>query len=254
MRRAKQRMAALVLAALAGSVSGHGGGERPVAPAATGEPAMMTHDCGGVVGTRGDVAEPPPRLSPEEALRDTAGSNPARSLPPCTSYLAPTYGLAGWLHDVGYGYLGDGLEITEVRDGPMADIFWGDGVRGIPGDGVNPGRVPELDDGGRVYAAEWPAQLTEGQVRAVLAEAGVPEEWHADLVAIGWCESKWSPGAIGDGGASLGLWQLWTGWFREGEEPRDPVTNARVAGRVRAQRGRFGGGGGWTCADLRGIE
>lgn len=39
-------------------------------------------------------------------------------------------------------------------------------------------------------------------------------------------------------------------WARAGEDLMDPVTNARVAVRVRELRGRFGGAGGWTCADL----
>jgi hypothetical protein len=46
---------------------------------------------------------------------------------------------------------------------------------------------------------------------------------------------------------------LWGGWFREGEDPFDAVTNARVAVRIREIRGRFGGAGGWSCADRLGI-
>ena len=96
-------------------------------------------------------------------------------------------------------------------------------------------------------------QLTEAEMRALLAEAGAPAEWVPDMLTIAWCESKFSPLAKGDSGNSLGLWQLWSGWFRAGEDPFDALTNARVAVRVREIRGRFGGAGGWSCADLNGI-
>lgn len=85
----------------------------------------------------------------------------------------------------------------------------------------------------------------------ILAE--VPIEYREPLSAIIQCESRWNPGAIGDHGNSLGAAQLWSGWFYEGEDPFDLVTNLRVATRVRSLRGRFGGGGGWTCADILGI-
>ena len=89
---------------------------------------------------------------------------------------------------------------------------------------------------------------------ALLREAGAPEEWHADMLAIAWCESGWRVGAIGDGGNSLGLYQMWTGWAPAAgygvDELLDPAVNTRVAVYVRSVRGRWGGGGGWTCADL----
>ena len=104
-----------------------------------------------------------------------------------------------------------------------------------------------------VYAAEVPSQLTEAQLIYILLEVGWPPDWIPEGLLIVWCESKYSPGAIGDGGNSLGLFQLWTGWFLAGEDPFNPYTNAAVALRVRQARGRFGGAGGWTCADLWGI-
>jgi len=100
----------------------------------------------------------------------------------------------------------------------------------------------------------WPAQLTEADIDAIYDEAGVPADWRAPLKAIAFCESKWMPGAVGDSGNSLGLHQLWRGWAAPGEDLLDPVTNTRVAVAVRAQRGRFGGAGGWTCADLLGVR
>lgn len=97
------------------------------------------------------------------------------------------------------------------------------------------------------------APLTSEQMDALYAYVGVPAEWRADLKAIAWCESQFRFYAVGDGGASLGLHQLWHGWARAGEDLMDPVTNTWVAVRVREIRGRFGGVGGWTCADLLGI-
>ena len=100
----------------------------------------------------------------------------------------------------------------------------------------------------------WPETLSADELRALLVEAGSPPEWVEPLVAIAFCESHGRPAAVGDAGASLGLFQIWTGWFFEGEDPMNPLTNARVALRIREIRGRFGGCGGWTCAGLLGIE
>lgn len=108
----------------------------------------------------------------------------------------------------------------------------------------------------RVSAAG--GSLTEDEVIAVLRAAGAPEEWVPALVAISWCESRHSPYAVGDGGNSLGQYQLWTGWFAaagySASQAFDPLVNARVALYVRETRGRFGGGGGWSCAALVGVE
>lgn len=95
--------------------------------------------------------------------------------------------------------------------------------------------------------------LTPADRIILYARAGVPVEYIPILEAIGSCESSHSPGAVGDSGNSLGWYQIWTGWFREGEDPYDPATNLAVALRIRETRGRWGGGGGWTCADRLGI-
>ena len=95
--------------------------------------------------------------------------------------------------------------------------------------------------------------MTSDEIDALYAYVGVPAAWRADLKAIAWCESQWRFYVVGDSGASLGGHQLWYGWAREGEDLMDPVTNTWVAVRVREIRGRYGGKGGWTCADLLGI-
>lgn len=84
---------------------------------------------------------------------------------------------------------------------------------------------------GRVNALG--GSLTEAEMRAVLTEAGWPEELLAEALTVAYCESKWSPYAVGDGGHSLGLFQLNGMWFGYAGEDRsqwaDPVVNARTA-------------------------
>lgn len=88
----------------------------------------------------------------------------------------------------------------------------------------------------------------------------------AELEVIGICESgRWDatlgswyvrPRAVGDSGNSLGWLQLWKGWpARLGPhlDPFNPVDAIRLAVAIREARGRWGGPGGWTCADLRGV-
>lgn len=93
--------------------------------------------------------------------------------------------------------------------------------------------------------------------RTVL-ESVAPAEWVEPLLAIGACESGYRAGAVGDSGQSLGWLQIWRGWFPSfgyaESQAFDPVVNATVAVLIREQRGRFGGAGGWTCADKLGIR
>jgi len=131
-----------------------------------------------------------------------------------------------------------------------ADIDWMVGAIGYEPEE----EVFAADHAGAGKKVEWPAQLTPEQLEQVYELAGVPTEWREPLARIAWCESHWSPGAVGDSGNSLGLHQLWIGWARDGEDLMDPVTNSRVAVRIRETRGRFGGGGGWTCAEIVGVK
>src|SRR5690349_21199125 len=90
--------------------------------------------------------------------------------------------------------------------------------------------------------------------RAWLIDAGWPDVWLEDALSLVECESHGNPRAS-NGPHILGLFQLWDGWFRPEElaEWDDPRVNAAVALRVRQTRGRFGGAGGWECADLLGV-
>lgn len=81
--------------------------------------------------------------------------------------------------------------------------------------------------------APWPSQLTRDELMEAYELANVPTEWRDSLASIAWCESRWSPGARGDSGNSLGMHQLWRGWFTYGgldpEQWADPVVNAQTA-------------------------
>lgn len=82
-------------------------------------------------------------------------------------------------------------------------------------------------------ATPIPAQLSRDAMLDVLRAAGWPEALFEEALAVSWCESKWSPGAVGDGGNSLGLFQLNRMWFGyAGEDAAlwaDPLVNARTA-------------------------
>ena len=137
--------------------------------------------------------------------------------------------------------------------------------------------TPELGSRGAHSGDQGPVDvdgtgpyLWEDVWRSVI-ERWAPAEWVSDLVTITVCESgRFDPdagrwyvrlGAVGDHGSSLGAPQLWRGWYRAiGVDPddpaelwRDPDVQAEAATYVRSARGRYGGSGGWTCADLRGI-
>lgn len=111
------------------------------------------------------------------------------------------------------------------------------------------------------------------EARWILAEAGWPEqEWDA-VLTIGRCEagtgnlddpeSWWFyPGEVGDGGNSLGWLQLNKGWWWRWPDEgwniakwMNPVEVAKLGKRIWEARGfRYGGGGGWSCADRFGIR
>lgn len=156
----------------------------------------------------------------------------------------------------------------ETTDGQPDLVYGWDVSSGAAGLVADSGLSVEAQGGGEPVGLDAPLAAAPGVIRsssglefrgdafkaAAFDAAGVPAEWRADLDAIIECETRWNPLAVGDNGNSLGLGQLWFGWAREGEDLLDPVVNLRVAVRVRELRGRFGGGGGWSCADLLGIE
>jgi hypothetical protein len=108
-----------------------------------------------------------------------------------------------------------------------------------PGQTIEPTPTPSPVQAATVRAAAQGGSLTEAEMVAVLTEAGWPAELHAAALAVSWCESRWSPYAVGDGGRSLGLFQMqwsgagWRGWFVPAGEDEamahDPVVNARTA-------------------------
>ena len=189
-----------------------------------------------------------------------------RVRPPEAPTVTQLVGSYEWMHDVGYGPLDEpvlslGEFPPDLSPNPQGQpdqvvVAASVGLRAIQ---------PTVDDGtGPYYRLD--------DVELLLREVA-PAEWVEPLLWIARCESArvdlggqgWyvRAGAVGDGGNSLGAWQLWHGWFpaavRAGVvapeyEWLDIQVQARVAVYVRQVRGRFGGGGGWTCADLLGVE
>lgn len=90
-----------------------------------------------------------------------------------------------------------------------------------------------LVDDAVARVAAYGGRLTQPEMDAVLRLAGWPPDAIDAAAAVAWCESRYSPRAVGDGGSSLGVFQLWVGWFPwAGVDPdqwADPVTNAAVA-------------------------
>lgn len=98
--------------------------------------------------------------------------------------------------------------------------------------------------------------LTRDAMVGLLSDAGWPEEAIPAALSVAWCESRWRPGAIGDGGRAIGLFQLqgpgvgWgggDGWFSHFgvtvEQGRDALVNAQVARQV-WERSGFSP---WSC-------
>lgn len=205
--------------------------------------------------------------------------DPAAPQGAAVSELAVTHGFAGWLCDVGHGHVcgevdAPGQSQIQNEPSPVAARF--ENLVDDPGlpnveaasvaDPIQPITVT-VDDGTGPYY-----RLSD--VLDLLREVG-PLEWAEPLSWIARCESGrvdlggqgWyvRAGAKGDGEQSLGSFQNWTGWFdgpngavRAGVIPadydwRDIVTQVRVAIFARQQRGHYGGGGGWTCADMLDI-
>ena len=187
---------------------------------------------GGETTQRTDAERPAPMVSPY----------PVAGLQPALGSVGP-YTLT--IHDLAAN-VENGAEVLAPA-GPVEPL---PEIEDVSAAGVTPGATftPAPNSG---------SQLTEAEMRALLAEAGAEAEWIESFLAIAWCESKHSPGARGDGGASLGLYQLWTGWAPAAgyavDDLYEPLINTKVAVYVRTVRGRFGGGGGWTCAGILGI-
>ena len=84
-------------------------------------------------------------------------------------------------------------------------------------------------------------QLTEAQVTQLLINAGfTPDTWPR-MLALGWCESSWSPNATGLAG-EMGIWQVHPRWHPDATY--DPQGNANAAYRI------SGGGydlSAWSC-------
>ena len=184
------------------------------------------------------------RGEPDEHLHIVPGANPARTP------VAVAAGEEGEADDRLPVHL-PGVPGGVARDSERSLVTLD--ARDHPGTGESIAAAPA-----GVHAAQVDGALTEAEMDALLEAAGWPSEWREEAKVIAWCESRYRPGAVGDGGNSLGVWQLWTGWFPAAgysvEQAYDPAVNARVALYVRQVRGRWGGGGGWSCAGLNNIS
>lgn len=101
--------------------------------------------------------------------------------------------------------------------------------------------------------------LTTQEARYTLALAGWPTEHIDDGLSVAYCESKFEPDRVGDGGLALGLFQihpLWLDWasdrFDISDIDRlDPVQNARLAWLIFSEYDRERWepwpSGQWTC-------
>ncbi len=89
--------------------------------------------------------------------------------------------------------------------------------------------------------------LGKQELLSVLRDAGWPDYLLEAASSVAWCESNWTPGVLGSG-QYLGLFQLWSGWFRyaglDVNDWRDATINARAA---RAAYLYSGGWGQWEC-------
>lgn len=116
-------------------------------------------------------------------------------------------------------------------------------------------------------ATEAPRLVPTPAPRADGCPAVIVETFGAranEACAVALCESGYREDARGDWNEakqqhqSLGYLQLWRGWaawmgIEDAEMLLDGQTNARTALAVLEHRGRWGGAGGWTCADKLGI-
>jgi len=115
--------------------------------------------------------------------------------------------------------------------------------------------VPDFANLEPDYASK--ERLTRDEAGDVLRLAGVPVEWWEDFLALGWCESEYQTGIIGDRGDSYGwlqiqpyaggrhLWRLGVlGYPLDPDLLLDPVINAEVGAHIRATNGNYGA---WSC-------
>lgn len=95
-----------------------------------------------------------------------------------------------------------------------------------------------------VTAAETQSPLTAGCPAVIVETFG--EHAPADC-AVAWCESHWRSDAVGDGGASLGMFQIqprWHQWRVPDEDLLDPSVNTRAAWLISSGGTDWSA---WTC-------
>lgn len=95
-----------------------------------------------------------------------------------------------------------------------------------------------------VTAGEATNPLTAGCPAVIVKTFG---EQAPAACAVAWCESRYSAWAIGDHGASVGLFQIqprWHQWRVPGEDLADPAVNTRAAWLISSGGTDWSA---WTC-------
>lgn len=100
-------------------------------------------------------------------------------------------------------------------------------------------------------------QLTKEEARRSLELAGWDQALHREALSVMACESSWITDRTGDGGDSVGLFQIqwtpktWVGWRSapgmerlKNKNPYNPITNSKIALVIYKN---YGGWSAWTC-------
>lgn len=122
------------------------------------------------------------------------------------------------------------MENSEAAQTPYA--FVSPRIHGLAFDG--PPEPPPAPVASAVAAATptilpAPAKWSEADIRALICSYS----WDcATALRIAHCESQYRSIQNLAGGPYFGIFQLWSGHFRAGEDWRDPATNIAVAWRV----------------------
>jgi biotin carboxyl carrier protein len=171
---------------------------------------------------------------------------PLGAMQQALAYARAKFGLQeGLIHDVGSGlhlHLGffakggkammdqlavvgeKGPELVSLPEG--AQVFSHSRSKQMVARAMGAG-VPGFANGGAVTAAHaaWAAGFRGANLVRMVAEAGG--------------ESGYDPGAVGDGGSSIGLWQIHTGWnpWAASMNLKDPFQNAKAAMRIFRSQG-----------------
>lgn len=98
-------------------------------------------------------------------------------------------------------------------------------------------------------------KLSAAQIAQYAANAGFSGQDIATATAIALAESSGNPGAVGDNGTSIGLWQIHYTVHPEFDSNslKDPQYNANAAFSIFSRRGSFADWSTFTVANAQGV-